>query len=232
MDLQKIVFLKEEGVWGRRSRFACSRCEMRALRAQFSSLLSKWLIGWPRGSNLTQAWKKKIHTCPPELGVLFASTPAPLTLPPSQKSYEDPRLVQHILPLPHLPSHVSPACFKPFKSYHTHKYLKFPCLLPPPGSVLSLASARRKLKTRKQIPSGLSLAPTLLVPSTHDSFSSIKHLHAVHTAICRSILLAPNLGLSSLRWSKTSLWALFFLLSIVSFNHCSLFKWLCEARSP
>ena len=149
-----------------------------------------------------------------------------------KKVMKTPILCNISFPSLHLPSHVSPACFKPFKSYHTHKYLKFPCLLPPPGSVLSLASTRRKLKSRKQIPSGLSLAPTLLVPSTHDSFSSIKHLHAVHTAICRSSLLAPNLGLSSLRWSKTSLWALFFLLSTVSFNHCSLFKWLCEAGSP
>lgn len=88
----------------------------------------------------------------------------------------------------HLPSHVSPACFKPFKSYHTRKYLKFPCLLPPPGSVLSLASTRRKLKSRKQIPSGLSSAPTLLIPSTQGSFSSIRHLHAVHRAIGGFIL--------------------------------------------
>lgn len=142
--------------------------------------------------------KENTHL-PTRTGCLICLHTCTTDITPSQKSYEDPCLVQHILPLPHLPSHVSPACFKPFKSYHTHKYLKFPCLLPPPGSVLSLASARRKLKTRKQIPSGLSLAPTLLVPSTHDSFSSIKHLHAVHTAICRSILLAPNLGLSSLR---------------------------------
>ena len=211
--------------------FACSRCETRALRAQFSSLLSKWLIGWPRGSNLTQAWKKKIHTRPPELGVLFASTPAPLTLPLSQKSYEDPRLVHISFPSLRLPSHVSPACFKPFKSYHTHKYLKFPCLLPPPGSVLSLASTRRKLKSRKQIPSGLSSALTLLVPSAHDFFQHYTSPCCPHSNL-QVHSLAPNLGLSSLRWPKTSLWALFFLLSTVSFNHCSLFKWLSEAGSP
>ena len=105
-----------------------------------------------------------------------------------KKVMKTPILCNIPFPSLRLPSHVSPACFKPFKSYHTHKYLKFPCLLPLPSSVLSPASTRRKLKSRKQIPPGLSSAPTLLAPSTQDSFSSIRHLHAEHTAIWGFIL--------------------------------------------
>lgn len=79
--------------------FVCSRCEMRALRAECYSLLSKWLIGWPRGSNWTQLCKKKLCTYPPEQGVQVESTPVPL----NHWSYWAPSFV-HTFPLslPHL----------------------------------------------------------------------------------------------------------------------------------